>query len=339
MAYHFTSLSKPIKSSVYSIYWKFAAQRNDIFQRRLRQESPPWTADTVLRENKFTNVFRASDRVSQQLIRIQYEAADQRPENIFFITMLFKLFNKIETYLFLEQTFGELNYSKFEITKFDCELTNRLASGCRIYSAAYIMPSAGSVFQFKFKHSNHLALLERMLADQLPLKIQKCKTLEDVYRLMLSYPSIGPFLAFQFTIDLNYSNLVDFSETDFVVAGPGAVNGIHKCFSSLGDYTYEEVIKWIYDEQQRECEALGINCPDLYGRPMQLIDCQNLFCETDKYLRATHPQLNGTSGRSRIKQKYHTIHAPIAYFFPPKWGINHLIKPLCLKKQKDNIFS
>ena len=40
---------------------------------------------------------------------------------------------------------------------------------------------------------------------------------------------MGDFLAFQLLIDLNYSNLTDFSEMDFVVAGPGARDGIRKC--------------------------------------------------------------------------------------------------------------
>ena len=37
---------------------------------------------------------------------------------------------------------------------------------------------------------------------------------------------------------------------------------------------------------------------------MQLIDCQNLFCEVDKYARHAHPEVRGISGRTRIKQSY-----------------------------------
>ena len=45
---------------------------------------------------------------------------------------------------------------------------------------------------------------------------------------------MGDFLAFQYVIDLNYSPLINFSEMDFVVPGPGARSGFRKCFESYG---------------------------------------------------------------------------------------------------------
>ena len=52
----------------------------------------------LLDRHKFTNAYRASDRVSQYLIRFVIYQGDQTPEEIFFRTILFKLFNKIETW-------------------------------------------------------------------------------------------------------------------------------------------------------------------------------------------------------------------------------------------------
>lgn len=101
---------------------------------------------------------------------------------------------------------------------------------------------------------------------------------------MLSYPTIGKFLAYQYAIDINYSELCDFSEMSFVVAGPGAQSGIEKCFS-LNKYCYEDIIKYMADNQNEEFRKRGLEFKTLFGRPLQLIDCQNLFCETDKYSR------------------------------------------------------
>ena len=42
----------------------------------------------------------------------------------------------------------------------------------------------------------------------------------------------------------------------------------------------------------------------LFGRRMQLIDCQNLFCETDKYSRVAYPKITGLNSRVKIKQRY-----------------------------------
>lgn len=54
---------------VFDTYWRFAAERQEVFFRRLSGSAPPWTEDPVLRAFRFTNVYRAADRVSQYLIR------------------------------------------------------------------------------------------------------------------------------------------------------------------------------------------------------------------------------------------------------------------------------
>ncbi len=333
---HFVKLIKPKRSIVYDAYWQFAAKRFEVFEKRLTDPSGPWTSDPVICNNRFTNVFRASDRVSQFLINLQYQGEDL--EEVFFKTMLFKIFNKIETFSYLERELYEINYKTFSFDRYNELLTHRMAGKNTIYSAAYIMPSAGSVFGYKLKHSNHLALLSKMMKDKLYIKISESESLEKVYKLLLSYPSFGSFLAFQYTIDLNYSDLTDFSEMDFVVAGPGAKNGIMKCFDSLGNHSFDDIIKMMVDDQEVECERLGLGLPNLWGRRLQLIDCQNLFCETDKYLRVTNPEVGGNSGRTRIKQKFSMAKGPMSLFFPPKWNLNDQIKISCQKKVNEGIF-
>lgn len=333
---HYIKLTRPKKSKVYDSYWVFAAKRQEIFEKRLIDMVGPWTDDPVIRNNRFTNVFRASDRVSQYLINLQYQGEDLN--EVFFKTMLFKIFNKIETYAYLERQIDKISVDTFSVNIYDDLLTSRMADKNTIYSAAYIMPSAGGTFGYKFKHSNHLALLSKMIKDKLYLKIHNSKSLEKVYKLLLSYPSFGSFLAFQYTIDLNYSELINFSEMDFVVAGPGAKNGILKCFDSMGAYSFEDIIKMMSDDQELECNKLGLSLPNLWGRRLHLIDCQNLFCEVDKYLRGTNPELSGSSGRTRIKQKFLHPKGAQTFFFPPKWNINDQINLICQKKESVDTF-
>jgi hypothetical protein len=78
----------------------------------------------------------------------------------------------------------------------------------------------------------------------------------------------------------------------------------------------------VADRQESEFEARGIPFQSLWGRRLQLIDCQNLFCEVDKYARVAHPQVRGISGRSRIKQRFTPVGQPLTAWFPPKWGLN-----------------
>jgi alpha-glutamyl/putrescinyl thymine pyrophosphorylase clade 1 len=322
-----SSLSPAEPTSVYDTYWRFAAERQNIFFRRLRGQLPPWTNDSIFTEFKFTNAYRASDRVSQFLIREVIYKGDQSEEELFFRTILFKLFNKIETWRLLEATLGEISYEAFDFAVYDAVLSRRMNGGGTIYSAAYIMPSGSKAFGTTRKHQSHLKLLQQMMEDELPLRIADSKTMLEAFTLLRSYPMIGDFLAYQYVTDLNYSTLTNFSEMQFVVPGPGAKGGISKCFSSLGGLTEADLIRVVTDRQELEFDRLGIDFKSLWGRPLQLIDCQNLFCEVDKYSRVFHPEIAGSSQRTRIKQKFKASPQPIGYWYPPKWGINEKLAP------------
>src|SRR5215510_7547949 len=84
---------------VFYAYWRFAAERQNIFFRRLQRINGAFTADPVLNRFRFTNAYRASDRVSQYLIRhvIYRDDLPYDEINLFFRILLFKLFNKVET--------------------------------------------------------------------------------------------------------------------------------------------------------------------------------------------------------------------------------------------------
>ena len=51
----------------------------------------------------------------------------------------------------------------------------------------------------------------------------------------------------------------------------------------------------VTERQEDEFERLGLRFRDLWGRRLQLIDCQNLFCEVSKYARVKHPEIMGLS--------------------------------------------
>lgn len=319
--------SKPKPSVVYKTYWRFATERQNIFFKKLNGELFPWSKDSILNQYKFTNVYRAADRVSQYLIKNVIYKGDQSPNEIFFRTLLFKIFNRISTWEFLEDELGELSFKNYSFKKYHKLLMELMGNKIPIYSAAYIMASGRSAFGFEKKHQNHLKLIEKMINEQVPQQLQHCGSMESAYKLLLNYPTIGEFLAYQYVTDINYGPLTDFSEGEFVKAGPGAKDGIAKCFVDFGEYSFEDIIKMMADNQESEFDKLGLDFNTLWGRNLQLIDCQNIFCEVDKYSRVAHPAILGYSNRTRIKQKFCLQQKEsIEFYFPPKWKINHLIK-------------
>ena len=324
----FASLAPAKPTEVYDTYWRFAAERHAVFFRRYTGEPYPWTNDGVLQTYKFTNAYRASDRVSQYLIRNVIYRGEQTADEVFFRTILFKLFNKIETWQLLNLELGELAYHTYSFERYDRVLTDAMDRKESIYSAAYIMPSGNKKNGETKKHRSHLRLLERMMDDGAPDRIATALSMRAAFNVLVSYPMIGDFLAYQYVTDLNYSEICNFTEMEFVVPGPGAIDGISKCFSSLGGLSETDIIKLVTERQAKEFERRGLAFQGLWGRPLQLIDCQNLFCEISKYARVRHPDVNGVANRTRIKQKYRPNADTLEYWYPPKWNINGRIASL-----------
>src|ERR1019366_4362241 len=103
---------------------------------------------------KFTNAYRASDRVSQYLIKEVIYAGNRPPDEVFFRTLLFKLFNRIETWELLMQHVGEISLSNYSFERYDEVLSAAMARGEQIYSGAYIMAATKEVGAKK--HQMHL---------------------------------------------------------------------------------------------------------------------------------------------------------------------------------------
>jgi hypothetical protein len=314
------------REKVFNTYWNFAAERQRVFHRRLHGYPHPWTEDEIIGNYRFCNAFRASDRVSQYLIRhvIYGDHLSQDPENILFRLLLFRFFNLSETWDLLESLYGDPNLSNFDVDKWYKDMD----TGQGLFNGAYMLCGV-KIFGYEKKHGNYLGLVKHMVDEGLIQRIIAAKSFEEIYRDLNSFKLVGKFLAYQIATDINYSGVVDFPEDSFTMAGPGAERGIAKVFESTGGKSPEEMIHWMRERQEEEFTTRGIplDIAWLWGRPLQAIDIQNLFCETDKYCRVRFPEL--ASGRSRIKAgfKVNPTKATLP-FYPPKWGINDKLDQL-----------
>ncbi len=311
------------RQNVYGLYWYFASERQRTFERRVVGEPSPWTTDPILREYKFCNVYRAADRVSQYMIRnVCYHNEPCSEEDRLFQIVAFRTFSKIETWCSVRDFLGRYpTLDDLGNGSFTSALDHAKRQNGGLYTGAFILCATNAYGQ-TLKHLNHVELFRHMfLQDALSERLLRANSLHEVYTLLRAYPLMGEFMSYQTAIDLNYSNLIDFAENDFTQPGPGALRGIKKCFEGLGDYKPADIILWMVEHQADEFERLGLAFNGLWGRPLHAIDCQGLFCETDKYCREAAPEL--ASARKRIKTRFSATLQPIQLFFPPKWGINH----------------
>jgi hypothetical protein len=321
-----TPLEILLPTEIFATYWHFIRGRWEIYQRRLAGESPPWVDDPILNKFKFTNVFRATDRVSQRCIRLSYSGPSLDSfEEQFFRVLLFKFFNKEETFNLLTRELGEEPaLSNFDFARYDKILETARAGKRKIYSNAYMLPCPADygVPGIVRKHAMHLHMLGEMLRAELPRRIAEADSLEEAFWLLRRIRMLGDFCAYQFLIDLNYGPFLNFAESEFIVPGPGAKEGIRKSFKNPEKVPEARIIALVTEHQNELCYGYtGAFAPRLFGRSLQLIDIQNCFCETAKYSRVSHPQAN--LGRTAIKTAYAPEKArPFEKpFFPPKWKL------------------
>ena len=305
-------------------YFYFMQERMNIFWRKCDSRNKcAYTDDNILKTYKFTNVYRACDRVSQYLIKeVIYKNIDKyKPEDVLLRILIFKIFNKIETWEFLcNELESNITLDNFNAHKISALLSARQQSG-PIFNNAYMMTGSHHKYDYlPTKHEKWLTMVEKeFVSKNLFTKILNAVSLEEVYHILNQCSFIGSFLAYQYAIDFNYSPYLNFSEDSFVKAGIGAIRGIKKCFISYG-INYEDAIYYIKEHLDDLRNMYGYNkFQSLFGHEPTLIDLQNCFCETDKYLRAKIPELKVDN--VRIKQNYKETFSSIDFFFPPKWGL------------------
>ncbi|MEJ8860157.1 nucleotide kinase domain-containing protein [Variovorax robiniae] len=310
------------RPGVYELYWSFASRRHRAFEARLAGANQPWSNDPILQIFKFCNVFRALDRVSQFLIKeVAYgENPLSTPEDRVFQIVAFRMFSNIRTWQEVTRLLGGApRISHLRSGDFLRVLDQVKVEKGGLYTGAFIL-CANKAFGFDEKHRNHVALFRHMFVDQqCASRVIETPSMQALVALLQSFPLMGPFMAYQTAIDINYSTLTDFSENDYVQAGPGALRGLKKAFTDLGDYSPADAILWMVDRQHKEFARLRLPFNGLFGRPLHGIDCQGLFCELDKYCREAMPELS--SARSRIKARFNASAQPIALFLPPKWDL------------------
>lgn len=305
-------------------YFYFVQERMHMFWNKIEQpNSGLWTEDPILREYKFTNVYRATDRVSQYLLKniIYCNEAPRNEEDLLLRILIFKIFNKPDTWEYLQHELeSPISIETFNPYKTAVILSRRQAT-MPIFNNAYMMTGSHRDYTtWVTKHEKWLQMVDREIVKSGRLKkLSKAKSIEELYDILLGCSFIGGFLAYQYAIDINYAPFFCYDENSFVKAGIGAIRGIKKCFKNYGE-EYEDAIRYVHEHFDELQGHYGFTqFKPLPGHEPKLIDLQNCFCETDKYLRAKMPELKVDN--IRIKQKY-TIHAsPIEYVFPPAWGV------------------
>ncbi|KAG6327393.1 hypothetical protein ID866_11696, partial [Astraeus odoratus] len=268
----------------FDTFWRLAAERHAIDERRRSGSPLPWTTDPILRSHKFCNTFRVLDRGCQYLIAEVIEIGPQSLEEVTFRVLLFSLYTSTNTYETLRRKIQPFTWADYKRDNYEKVLRQLYDKGIPIYTGAYQKPAPDLGFAENFM--NHLVFME-VLMQELPDRLKKAEYMADIFEWLRTFRSMGDFTSYQLLLNLSYSNVMNFSDNDFVVIGIGSRRGLQRCFKgNIPRCAEVDLVRWIQSSQNEHFARLGLTFNGLgpEHRPMMLCDIEHTLCELDKYI-------------------------------------------------------
>lgn len=321
---------------------QFIRERYRIYYRKdVLRKPAPWTKNPILKEYKFTNVFRENDRVSKALIHLVSENDTLTYQDKVINTFLFRSWNNPRTFVDLggpwraAEIYNGLDLK--EKVRPEYERLKEADPERKWWSNAYNQGGTKCVWKFPdgSGYSRGLSKDKEMLCPDyepdIPLRVfhigpwlkekrlfkrmDRATDQQEVYEAIKELPGFASFLSYQIFVDLTYIKEFPFSENEFTVAGPGCKRGLDSIFIDYDGMTYEEAlfylrdsIDWLFTDLWRQDRIAFEWDPDgLFkdrapdDRYLNVMSLENCFCELSKYIKA----VNGV-GRPKNTYKPYT---------------------------------
>ena len=245
----------------YKEFFDTMLERQLIWKRRFIDKLPrPWTTDQILRDNKFTNVYRSLDKNSMWEIENIILNDNLDLKNLIWKILFFRLFNNPTTFSYSPPVHVDLfgnpleannildcacqfgkdgdgipDYDDYDADRYLAWLKRLRSMGENPFTNAYLISSKGD----RDTYFTKTVLPE--FHDRLDELIERCKTetsAEKLFKYLKTFPNIADFMAFQLYMDLTYVNkftkhkflLVD--ENSATTIGPGSGLGLRLIFPS-----------------------------------------------------------------------------------------------------------
>lgn len=236
--------------------------------------------DPIVRQHKFTNVFRVLDRGSQYLLELLNVFSPLQRADRVALSYFYRQVNKPETMdMIIDYSGGVPGFAEITDPLWYVDVVHPMAAARpkSFLSGAYmILIIVGD------KRGTVDKMQERFpaVADDL-LWVAAFSSLHDRYHALRQVPGLGPFLSMQIATDLGYASGETDQENDFIVAGPGSRRGVSYMLGSsslVPERVAEQVIRDFPVDRLPFLPRSG-------GRAASLMDVQNVFCEYSKLIR------------------------------------------------------
>ena len=276
-----------IKDPVKRLF-EFACERHSIWVQREQKQKPPWTDDPILRDYRFTNVFRELDRVTIW-IHEHWLYPHAKAEDLWFAICVARLLNLPDC---LQELGAPLSWNH---KRFVRVLNERKKRGDRVFNAAYIVSTNG-IAQDKIEYLAE-SVLDSLWINRKFLRPKNGDSLGGWHMVLGQMQGFGSFMTAQVIADMKHveplKQAVDWNT--FAASGPGSRRGLNYVLGRERKAPWTEddwrlALLRLYNEIRPMFQEKGL--PDLDAQNLQ-----NLLCEWSKYWRAA------TEGKMP-KQKY-----------------------------------
>jgi hypothetical protein len=290
-----------------ALFWWFVSERQKVWHRRfVEKRPPPWSDDRILRDYRFTNVYRELDPGTQYVVGKILEFDAPASDKIFNV-MLYRLIGRAETHMFV----GFQRLSSFDPSYLEQKLKLiRDVQGKPPFTGAYtVCAYRGMGSRDKVENVSRLMGKLRNGFEGLYRRIAACTSAWSAYKALRTAPGFGTFLAYQVLVDLLYPlqtnsgrPTLPFSPNDWAIPGPGAKRGIGMILDDSARTDDLRVMRWLRDNQDQEFRRLQLSFPYLLTESgsavkISLANIQNCLCEFHKYVKAS-------SGTGRVRRRF-----------------------------------
>jgi hypothetical protein len=262
----------------------FIVERNNVYRRKNRGEPKPWTTWPILREWRFTNIYRELDTVTQWIAEHWREPRRADPDLWFALT--------VARFVNWPDTLAELGYPvPWRPERFIKVLESRQQRGEKVYSAAYTIHTDP---YFDGSKADYLAgkVLDPLWRERKDLRHVVHGMLKQVHEALTDCEGIGSFMAGQIIADLKYVPPLR-SATDWwtwACPGPGSERGLNRVLgrrveASWTDWEWRQRLRELHQEMRPLVKAARL--PALHAQ-----DLQSCLCEWDKFERVRLGQGN-----------------------------------------------
>lgn len=294
-----------MKLELLNMFWYWMSERHCIYLKRRQGQAWPWTDDPILKEYKFTNVYRQLDRVSQEWTQRKDRLKKVSAPALLTHLLTFRMFNLPSTYDYL-LVGGALhpNDGSFDLRRAKTTLRKLVAKKQQVFTGAYIITNSGEARPKIEVVSDALATMIED-ADHIVESIRKEQTMQFAVAKLSEYRLVGQFIGYELACDLRFTPILH-KATDVLTwanPGPGAKRGLNRIFrggprahptaNSTSVFLSEMQMLYRMAVEEGNMDTQVLESP----WPFELREIEHSLCEFDKYVRVRN-------GEGRPRSKY-----------------------------------